>query len=164
MKRGLFLIVFIFIISINFISAFNFKNTTSTQGKDFNFGGSTTITTFSGNLTNFSQMADSNTGNIAPNNHDGITWDSTIMKWVATILNSDLIWGRNTGTNTIFPLNDSNLDMSDGGGNVTATFFFGDVSQTTGLNDKFLFTNGSNSDAILNISPNDFVANNVIFY
>lgn len=124
MKRGIFLAIVFIVISINFISAFNFQNTTSTQGQEFNFGGSTTINTFSGNLTNFSQMADSNTGNIPPLNGEGLAWDSSISKWVATVFHGDLIWGRHTGTSTIFPLNDSNLDMSDGGGNVTANIGF----------------------------------------
>lgn len=129
-----FLFAFVFIVlSINSISAYNFQNTTSQKCTDFNFGGSETINTFSGNLTNFSQMADSNTGNIAPNNGDGLIWDSSIMKWRAAVLDSDLIWKLLGGA--ISPLNSSNnLDMSIGGGNVTANVGFFDSLGT--LDDK----------------------------
>ncbi len=59
--------IFLF-ISINNISGFNFQNITSTQNKQFNFGDSITTINLFGNLTNFSQMADSNTDNFPPIN------------------------------------------------------------------------------------------------
>lgn len=137
-----------FINLMNPISSFNFENVTSLQHQDFNFGGSITINTWTGNLTNFSELQDSNTGASPPNDGDGITWSSAISKWVATVLDSGLIW-KKIG-NIISPLNASNLDM--GGGNVTANYYFGDGSQLTGLevfrwivdsSNGFMYTNSN---------------------
>lgn len=49
--------MFIFIISINIISSFNFQNITSDQGKDFNFGDAETIITIANQtiINNFDQ-------------------------------------------------------------------------------------------------------------
>lgn len=151
MKRGVYLITFIFIISISFISAFNFQNTTSTQGQEFNFGGSITTINLFGNITNFSQLADSNTGNIAPNNGDGLTWSSALMKWVATVLDGDLIW-KQVGE-MISPLNNTvSLEVGD------FTFHVNSTSGNTGIGipagkDK-LFVKGN-----VNVSGNITVNN-----
>ena len=115
MKRGIFLAI-VFVICLNFSQAYNFG-----EEQDVN------VNIFQGNLTNFSQMADSDTGTNLPNEGEGLTWSSSISKWVSTILDGDSIW-KKVG-NVISPLNKSNLDMSVGGGNVTASFYFGDGSQ-----------------------------------
>ncbi len=112
---------------------------------------------YTGNLTNFSQMADSNTGNIAPNNGEGLTWSSSLMKWVATVLNSDLIW-KKVG-NVISPLNNSNLDMSAGGGNVTANYFFGDGSELTGINQTVI----QETNISINYGANESSGNPIVY-
>jgi hypothetical protein len=112
--------------------------------------------TIIGNLTiingNLSDLGDVNISN--KSDDDILSYNLTQDRWIGRTFESlNNIWQR-IG-NIISPKNSGdNLDISDGGGNVTANFFFGNLSQATGLDNKFLFTNGSNSEPILNISPN----------
>jgi hypothetical protein len=153
---NILLILTTFTFLITGVQAFNFEEVNFSSEQNFNFGPTLTTVTWTGNLTNFSQMADSDTGDNPPNDGEGLTWSASLSKWVATILDSGLIW-KKVG-NIISPLNESNLDM--GNGNITANNGFINGSLIVGdLN----VTGDSNIGGNLDITGNltvDTIENN----
>lgn len=105
-----------FIFFFSFASALNFQT------------GDISITSFTGNLTNLSQLQDTQIS--SPSNNEVLKYSSSINKWINAAINGDSIWQRIGGI--ISPINSGDsIDML--GGNITEVLRF--VYNTTGCDE-----------------------------
>ena len=91
-KKEIF-VLFILMINFSFISAF-----------DYGQGQQVEVSFFTGNLTNLSQLADTNVP--TPSNNEVLTWSSATSKWIAQSVSMVTRWIIDTSNGFFYTTGD----------------------------------------------------------
>ncbi len=116
--------ILILFISLSFVSAFNFPSD------------SISFTTFTGNLTNLSELQDVNIP--SPSNNEVLTWNTATGQWISQAISVVSKWIIDTSNGFLY--------------NNSDTLFFNDTKLNITIDDKILENNNSVNNYILYVN------------